>query len=288
MRIPSWTAATLLAFATAGALAQGQDSTPAERHLRVLAELLPGHYVNTNQVYFDGRRGLPQAARHALRDVRIVRREAQEGAGIGFDWDDNGRTLRLVLATVPGDATGVQAELLRSEAGAWRRETTLRFQRSAGGFTGTGDDGRRVQVSANELWLDAGNGDPDWLERSRLFHCYADIPGVGGGRDIPFERYDDVTLHDKGGEYWFTTRDAQERRLGFSLLAVNWHVLNEAGGNFNRNSLVLYVKEKLADGSVREHGYAFTEPGAGRIGVNLKWMLVNCALTPRHLARPEL
>jgi hypothetical protein len=44
----------------------------------------------------------------------------------------------------------------------------------------------------------------------------------------------------------------------------------------------------MADGSVREHGYAFTEPGADRIGLNLKWMLVNCATVPRNQAQPEL
>jgi hypothetical protein len=50
----------------------------------------------------------------------------------------------------------------------------------------------------------------------------------------------------------------------------------------------LYAIERLADGSVREHGYAFTEPEADRIGLNLKWMLVNCATVPRDEAKPEL
>jgi hypothetical protein len=72
------------------------------------------------------------------------------------------------------------------------------------------------------------------------------------------------------------------------LRAVTWHVLNEKNGNFNRNSLVLYAMEKLADGSMKEHGYAFTDPAATRIGNNLKWMLVNCAIVPRDAARPEM
>jgi hypothetical protein len=132
------------------------------------------------------------------------------------------------------------------------------------------------------------SGEPLWLERARIFHCYADVPGVGGGRDIPFQRYDHIELHDKGGTHWFKTREAQPRELGIQLQSVTWHVLNEANDYFNRNSLVLYAMERLPDGSVKEHGYAFTEPSAERIGNNLKWMLVNCAMTARDKVRPEM
>ena len=77
--------------------------------------------------------------------------------------------------------------------------------------------------------------------------------------------------------------------FGIMLQAVTWQILNEKdSGNFNRNSLVIYTMEKLPDGSTREHGYAFTEPGAERLGVNLKWMLVNCSVVARDQARPEL
>ncbi len=163
-----------------------------------------------------------------------------------------------------------------------------------------------IQLSPTGLWFvdhkylvgtdrritGVASGEPFWLERARWFHCYADIPGVGGGRDLPFERYDGIMLHDKGGSHWFRTRptpsEPQTREIGLSLQTVTWHVLNERSGNFNRNSLVLYVLEKLPDGSINEHGYAFTEPAAERIGNNLKWMLVNCAVTPRDQARPEM
>lgn len=159
-----------------------------------------------------------------------------------------------------------------------------------------------IELSESDLWFSdhtyvtasgeringVASGEPYWLERSREFHCYADIPGVGGGRDIPFERYEGFTLHDKGGTYWFTSRDDEQRNIGLILQAVTWQVLNEGDGNFNRNSLVLYAVEKLADGSVKEHGYAFTEPEAERIGMNMKWMLVNCSITPRDQARPEM
>ena len=271
----------MLILAAGTAAAQGYDSTPAERHLRILTELLPGHYSNTNQVYFDGRRNLPAAERHQPREFTIRRIDAP-GPGVAFSWEGGGTAQSFTLRTSPADPVGVLAEL------GGERPVVFRLLRTAGGYAGTSTDGQRLQIAARELWLDSGNGDPDWLIRSREFHCYADIPGVGGGRDIPFDRYDGFTIHDQGGRHWFTTRDTEQRQLGISLLSVNWHVLNEPGDAFNRNSLVLYVNERLADGSVQEHGYSFTEPDADRIGINLKWMLVNCAMTERREARPEL
>lgn len=159
-----------------------------------------------------------------------------------------------------------------------------------------------IELSETGLWfvdhkyvLDTGeritgvaSGEPFWLERARKFHCYADVPGVGGGLDIPFERFDDMTLYDKGDFGWFETKLNEERELGVMLQAVTWHLNNEKDGDFNRDSLVLAVMEKMPDGSVTEHGYAFGEKDATRIGVNLKWMLANCAIVPRGEARPEM
>ena len=150
---------------------------------------------------------------------------------------------------------------------------------------------RRV-VAMSDLHIglvDDGQDGAYWLERAREFHCYADLPGVGGGRDEPFERYENIVLHDKGDIHWFDTREAEPRRIGLMLQSVTWHILNEKdSGNFNRNSMVIYTMEQLDDGTVKEHGYAFTEPKAERIGINLKWMLVNCSMTPRDQARPAL
>ena len=143
-------------------------------------------------------------------------------------------------------------------------------------------------VETGERITGVASGEPFWLERTRQFHCYVDVPGVGGGRDIPFERYDGITLHDKGDLHWFETRKGEKQTLGIMLQSVTWHVNNEKDGNFNRNSLVLYAMEKMPDGSVKEHGYAFGAPSAERLGMNLKWMLVNCAMVPRDQARPEL
>jgi hypothetical protein len=283
-------AVAVLALLACQLHAQGMDSTPAERQLRILAEMLPGHYSNANQAYFDVRRQLPETARHGRLEISITPASDYTGNGRAFHWRERGQEARLVLTVSGDDATGIHADFELRNGADWRADPAraLRIVRTAESFTGKAPKGSGgIQISARELWLDSGNGDPYWLERSREFHCYADVPGVGGGRDIPFQRYDDIRLHDQGGEYWFTTRDADQRQLGLRLTRVNWHVLNEANGNFNRNSLVLYLSERMTDGSAKEHGYAFTDPDADRIGLNLKWMLANCAITPRELARPK-
>ena len=318
--------------------AQGQDSTPGERHLLVMAELLSGIYDNANQHYFDKRRNLDATDRHVRINTKITRVSAPLFGEHAFLWvnttsTDDGpkKSSRIVTLGNDGDDDEVvmrhyfqmtgeisEADLEDLEPADLRRTEgcDYYFKRRASQFRGAQKnktcrfdwDGREVytantiELSEAGLWfvdhkftVDTGervtgvaSGEPFWLERARVFHCYADIPGVGGGRDIPFERYEDFTLHDKGGSHWFVTRDDEKRNIGLVLQSVTWHVLNEKNGNFNRDSLVLYALEKMADGSVKDHGYAFTEPEATRIGNNMKWMLVNCAMTPRDQARPEM
>ena len=327
----------ILSAAPSGAYAQGQDSTPAERNLLVMAELLPGVYDNVNQQLFEGRRGLPDVERHPRIRTSITRVDAPAFGDHVFLWvnrvgvDDAARyswrlatlhaggdplevTMRHYLG---GDGRGDQAELAALKPADLRRTEGCDyfFRRRADHFHGAQRDeacrfdweGRPVftsnfiQLGRASLWFiddkfdvdtrarvtGVTAGEPFWLERTRVFHCYVDMPGVGGGRDEPFERHDDITLDDGGETYWFTSREEVPRRIGLRLQAVTWHVLNEVGGAFNRDSLVLYLLERSADGRVESRGYAFTEPGAQRIGINQGWLLANCATVPRHLARPE-
>lgn len=338
-------ASVALYFAVAaGALhAQGQDSTSGERNLRVMAEMLPGHYDNANQSYFDVRRKLPEDDRHARIATTITRVQAPAFGRYVFLWVNrletaNGPEVSHRIATLeagPGADEVTMRHYLRMSGEitatelATLRPTDLRrtegcdyiFKRRADHYRGVqgpktcrfdwqGEQvytDNEIQIAKSSLWFydhkwviksgkritGVSSGEPFWLERARVFHCYADVPGVGGGVDVPFSRYDDLTLHDRGDTRWFTakadpSRNIPQRELALNLRAVTWHVLNEANGNFNRNSLVLSVLERLADGSVKEHGYAFTDPEAERIAMNMKWILVNCAITPSREAKPEM
>jgi len=316
--------------------AQGADSTPGERNLQIMLEMLPGHYDNANQSYFDVRRKLPVDDRHARVATTVTRVDAPAFGRHVFLWvnriehpDGSRESWRIAtLETGPGahevtmrQYLKMQGEIREKDISSLKPADLRRtdgcdyiFVRRADHFVGRqraeacrfdweGQSVRtdnEIQLSASSLWwhdhkwvLASGkritgttSGEPYWLERSRTFHCYADIPGVGGGAAIPFKRHDNILLHDKGGLHWFRASTGQD--VGLSLRAVTWHVLNEANGNFNRDSMVLSVLERLADGSIKEHGYAFTDPKVDRIAINLKWILANCAMTPRNEAKAEL
>jgi hypothetical protein len=330
---------SLVGYAPSGAIAQGQDSTPGQRSVLIMAELLPGRYDNINQNYFDTRRNLPEADRHARMHTTITRIEVAGFGRFVFLWSDETeraagakqRNDMIVTLTAGPGADEVSMKRYLRVGGVIEKSeiaaltpAALRstdgceylFKRRADHFSGVQKakacrfdwEGQpvytdnEIQLSRSSLWFHdhkfvvrsgkritgVGSGEPFWMERARVFHCYVDVPGVGGGRDIPFNRYDDIELHDKGATTTFRTRDAQPKEIFLRLQSVTWQVLNEANDNFNRNSLVLYAFEKMPDGTMKNGSYVFTDPDATRVGNNLGWMLVNCALTKRNEARPEL
>jgi hypothetical protein len=272
------------------AIAQGQDSSKWARDQQVIEVMLAGLYVNANQTYFDGRLKVDNPQSRADIEIR---------AG------DASNEFSVIYKNKTADTTIEQAWVLISddEAGAVRMEITdtggtsqcpLYWYREAAQFRATlhddcdnkGAGPSELVLSSQQLWWTNNNsGAPYELHRAREFTCYADVPGVGGGRDEPYNRYDNLKIHDQGADAWFET--AEGRRLGISLFAVDWPI-NNYDGFFTRDSLVVYILEQFEDGSVKEHGYSFTEPDVQRIGINLKWMLASCFLVSGKDAVPSM
>jgi len=297
----------LLCFAlpTTPLYAQGQDSSTWERDLQVIMQLLPGGYSNANQSYFDRR--TKAAVQHGALRIRI---ESLTNSALGpavfrvtghYDadqtsalptqlWqlsaDDEQRAVRMRRWRWRDGDVDPSAELLGQFSCDlhWYREAQQFRARQLGDCEGPFADS--IVLGPQQLWLNQPHrerGDYQ-LHRARPFECYADIPGVGGGRDEPYDRYDGLKLDDQGGSAWFTSKEG--RRLGVSLLLVDWPI-NNYDGVFTRDSLVVYVSEQLAE-ERQELGYAFTEPTAERVGINLKWMLVNCFMVSNEFATPEM
>ena len=241
-------------------LAQGQDTTPWSRDRQVIEVMLPGLYSNANQAYFDGRRKIDNPQRRHNLLIKT--------ADIGFD---------VTLSAADGTVISNQRWFLAEDDPRKAVRMDIRdangkplcpvwWTRDAAQFSAVGDAecaGTAKAPAALTLaqqqfwWTPRSESSTLKLHRARQFSCYADVPGVGGGRDEPYTRYDNLSLHDQGAETWFV--DKEGRNLGLRLFTVDWPI-NNYDGYFTRDSLVIYVIEKMEDGSTKEHGYAFTCP----------------------------
>lgn len=296
-----------------GAFAQGQDSTPAQRDIMTIGALLPGHYNNANQSYFDVRLKRPAEQRHAFVEIVVEPAVAPSlGAYAYVARYQNSGHENEVLQFVYALAVENDAEAVRMKTYALKKSPNgdikpghvnyidgcdLLWRQEAGQFRATADDesctlskyaaagSYEMLLTPDALWHSGLNVAPGFqqLDRSRNFECYIDVPGVGGGRDIPFERLELGTLHDLGGEAWATTKDGME--IGVNLFRVMW-TFNNYEGVFARPSFVIYVKTKDENDIAKEVAYSFTSTDAQRIGLNLKWALASCYMLSNKSIKP--
>lgn len=277
-------------FCTHYAIAQGQDSSKWARDQQVIEVMLAGLYVNANQTYFDGRLKVEKPQSRA--DIEIRPGDASNEFSVTYRNKTADTTIEQEWALISDDKAGaVRMDITDSEGAS---QCPLYWYREAAQFRAMPDDDcesigagpSELVLSSQQLWWSSDKrGAPYQLHRAREFTCYADVPGVGGGRDEPYNRYDNLKIHDQGADAWFETEEG--RRLGISLFAVDWP-MNNYDGFFTRDSLVVYILEQFEDGSVKEHGYSFTEPDVQRIGINLKWMLASCFLVSGKDAVPSM
>ena len=291
-RLATWVTVLISCFfLTDNAMAQGQDSSKWSRDQQVIEVMLAGFYANANQSYFDGR--LKVQSPQPRADIRINAGASDNQFSIIYTDKGSGEALEQTWVLTADDTRkAVRMEITDAQGNIacplyWHREAAqFRATRSDECDNSEADSPSELVLSNAQLWWWSTAAEaPYKLHRAREFTCYADVPGVGGGRDEPYNRYDNMSVHDQGADAWFET-DAG-RRLGLSLFAVDWPI-NNYDGFFTRDSLVLYILEQLEDDTIKEHGYAFTEPDVERIGINLKWMLASCFLVSGRDAVPSM
>lgn len=291
-----------MALLTSAAAAQGQDGTRAEKNLQVLSAILPGVYDNANQAYFDRRLKLPDDAQHTGMHVEISKTDTNTPSfsiDLSKGPEDEDRTQHAL--TMHFRLTEARDQVI-SNISAMDGSTNCQF---TWGLVGEQFVGRKLStgcsaenhptlnalneiiVSQNELWLDFDDDTHNHfaLERARVFECYVDVPGVGGGRDIPFERFFIKNIHDKGGNE--DIKLANGDNINIRLQNIRWPMNNEIG-NFTRHSFVMYVTYTPADGSKPKESYTWTIPQAPRIGMNLKTLLSNCYLISNRDVEPYM
>ena len=294
--------AGLVATLFSPALAQLKDEVPAERDAQILLSLMPGTYSNGEQIFFDARLNLPASLRATPMSIQVNSVRLAGGGEQAVQIVQGSNTTIYVLKLDRGPLE-VRWAAYRVKRGT--NMTTLALsdleaspncdlisRREAGQFralaTGTCTAGpAELMIGEKTIWWrETGSITFARLNRARQFDCYVDMPGSGGILGETFHRFEGLKVDDQGTEAWFMTKEAQPRRLGLRLRAVDWPMNNKIG-TYTRDSLTLYLLEQQADGTPRNITYTFTEPDVRRIGLNTIAILANCYMDAPNTAKPE-
>ena len=111
-------------------------------------------------------------------------------------------------------------------------------------------------------------GVPHKNRKARRFECWMTAMQRDG--EWTFRR--GLEIYDQGGMVWLATEEQPPEKVGIKMRNVRWPYGN------NRPSLVLYAYRPDEDRAV---SYAWADPSAQRIGINLRWMQANRTLASR-------
>ncbi len=134
-------------------------------------------------------------------------------------------------------------------------------------------------LSKDELWIsdraedEEGNyvfgnkaGIPHKNIKARRFECWLAALHTDG-ENWTFRQ--GLEMWDQGGQVWIDTDEDPPQTIGIKMRNVRWPTGD------NRDSLVLYAYRKGEDKAV---SYAWGEPTATRLAMNLRWMQASCTL----------
>jgi hypothetical protein len=139
---------------------------------------------------------------------------------------------------------------------------------------------RKMDVSEDSrVWITFPNGRVTELRRARPVTCWGAIPKTAkkpdGTDDWYFMR--ELKLHDQGGRVQFGGGDTGAPPVVIRMRNVIWP------SGPSQPSLVLYVhKPETPD---RAESYSWADPGAKRIGINLRWMQASCTIDTMEKAK---
>ncbi|MEM1380665.1 MAG: hypothetical protein AAGH41_08575 [Pseudomonadota bacterium] len=255
--------------------AYADDLPAAQKDLTEFRSLWVGTWSNDRHVFFAEDAGFTLENLAPQQEFRLVNGEKLQWVG------DDG--LVDVTTAVSG---GQIKQVFRDSRGketcriTWRRSGSQfagqATRRSCAALIDWGtDEPRRAldfALSPTELWVtERGDGRTAQFRRARPFSCWvAVLRGAEHGdsgrgiNDWDFRR--DVRLHDQGGIAVITTDEDVPRTVRLQLRDVDWPYGNR------RPSLTLYV---LGEDD-RAVSYSWTEGGADRIGINLRWLQASC------------
>jgi hypothetical protein len=116
------------------------------------------------------------------------------------------------------------------------------------------------------------------LRRARPVTCWVavkkDAPKADGSPDWYFQQ--GVKLHDQGGRAMVGGGETGAQPLVIRMRNVIWPTKADGTPSTNKPSVVLYVHKPDKPDSAES--YVWADPGAARIGINLRWMQASCGI----------
>lgn len=116
------------------------------------------------------------------------------------------------------------------------------------------------------------------MRRARPATCWVAIkknkPKADGSPDWFFAQ--GVRLHDQGGRAMVGEGVADMQPVMIRMRNVVWPPKADGTPSSNKPSIVLYVHKP--DQYDRSEAYVWGDPGAARIGINLRWMQASCGI----------
>lgn len=250
-----WLALSLLLAAPAFAQSEENIQAVLERDLREMTALIPGVYTNEEAVYF-------QTDLDLGTDMpRVEMRITPDGDGFrATSVTENGEgEARLSYSISDGHIRSLETR-------AGEPDCRRVFHRRFDTFVGKSENdacGGEVMISESGLAYDTGEHTLE-LNRADPFTCWVAPQKTDG--EYAFRN--DIVLHDGGGREWIAGEDFET--VGLRMRHVRWP------SKTNRDSLVLYVHRGEDTDWERAESYAWTEPNADRIALNLRWVQVSC------------
>jgi hypothetical protein len=135
-----------------------------------------------------------------------------------------------------------------------------------------------VEVDGTDIRAELKDGTALKLRRARPATCWVairkDKPKADGSPDWFFAS--GVKLHDQGGRA-LVGKDAPDTQpVVIRMRNVVWPPKPDGTPSTNKPSVVLYVHKP--DEPDRSEAYAWADPGAARVGINLRWMQASCGI----------
>jgi hypothetical protein len=229
----------------------------------LLHNILPGHYSNYEQVTFGKDLG------QDLGPVMEMDIAATSANHFDLTYAREGKiiaTTKFIL-----QATGDGAKLGNETCAVPFRQIGTSFLSIENKRMCSRAPAFLTAISAHGLTFRDAAGNLQDYRRAKSYTCWVSAPKLTKKADgsIDWAFMAGLKLHDQGGRIWTETDEPNPTKIGLKLRNVIWP------SGTNKPALTLYVYKP--EDTEKAVSYAWADPEAKLIGINLRWMQGSCS-----------